>query len=92
LDAAVAAIQAVGPVPGRVFLVGEIADTGVTIDEVEIAVTDRAAINQIRANVPFDTDFTLVEDVPFEKHVEVTPGTEPVAGGEELTLESLLAG
>lgn len=89
VEQAASAIQAVGPVPGRVFLIGEIVDRGETDDEVEVAVTDRAAITMIRPNVQFPTDFTLVPDTPAERYIEVTPGTDITEGGEEPDLEAL---
>jgi hypothetical protein len=90
VDQAASAIQALGSVPGKVFLVGEIAADGETDNEVEIAVTDQAAIPLLRG-LPFPTTFVTVQDAPSEQFVEVTPGAEMVQGGEEPTLEGLLA-
>jgi hypothetical protein len=88
LDQAVAAFQNV-QAQGRVFLVGEIVAEGKTAEEVEVAVTDPADRQTIAAAVPFETAFTVVEDVPDEKYVEVTPGSQPLPGGAEPELEAL---
>lgn len=88
VDQAASAVQALGSVPGRVFLVGEIAADGETDNEVEIAVTDQAAIPILRG-LPFPTTFTTVQDQPSEQFVEVTPGSPVQQGGEEPSLDSL---
>ena len=89
LDQAVSVFQQAQGVVGRVFLVGEIVQTGRTEEEVEVAVTDPADKNTLTAAVPFELAFTVVTDVPGEPHIEVTPGAQPLQAGEEPTLEEI---
>jgi hypothetical protein len=91
VDEAATQIQALGSVPGRVFLVGDIVIEGETQDDVEIAVTDKQAIPQLQT-LPFPTQFKVVDRNPFEQYVEVTPGQPIQPGGEQPTLEGLAGG
>ena len=84
VEQATAAIQALGDTPGRVFLVGDIVVQGATVNDVDVAVTDQASIGIIQQGVQFPTSFTVLHgnhEQPNEEFVEVTPGTDPQAGG-----------
>lgn len=95
LDQAVAALQTVANVNGRVFLVGEIVAQGQTRDDIEVAVTDMSDKQTIAAALPEFAGmlvFLDVEGEPREQFVEVTPGQDVAPGGVEPTLEELMAG
>jgi hypothetical protein len=97
LTDAVALFQNLTDIQGRVFLVGEIVDTGQTSDVIEVAITepqDRAEITDGLPQIANRMEFTHVEDVPSEKYVEVTPGIgpgEPVEPEGNPELEGLIA-
>jgi hypothetical protein len=83
------ALLALQGVAGQVFLVGEIVETGQTDDAVEIAVTDPADRQTIKAGVQFEVVFHVVQGEPQEQYLEATPGGDPRAGGTEPDLAAL---
>jgi hypothetical protein len=89
VDQAMAALLAVQGVAGKVFLVGEIVVEGQTDDAVEISVTDPADRQTIKAAVPFEVAFQVIQGEPAEEFIEVTPGSDPRAGGTEPDLAAL---
>jgi len=91
LDRAVAAFGALQGIRGKVYLVGEIVDTGTTPDAVEVAVTDAADRQVIADGVGLPVRIHVVPGEPSEPFVEVTPGSEPRVGGGEPSIESLTA-
>jgi hypothetical protein len=74
-------------VTGRVFLVGEIVQTGRTNDEIEVAVTEAADRQTLGDALQFPMIFHTVSGEPDEPHLEVTPGAVPEVRGEEPVLE-----
>lgn len=90
LDEAVAAFQGLRNIAGRVFLIGEIVQTGSAADDIEVGLTNPADRQPITDQLPQYAgllNFVPVEDEPGEPWIEVTPGAEPVMGGEEAALE-----
>jgi hypothetical protein len=86
LDEAVQAFQGVRNIAGRVFLVGEIVQTGSAADDIEVAITNPADRQTLADGLPQYAGllaFHMVEAEPEESYIEVTPGVEPVAGGSE---------
>jgi hypothetical protein len=77
-------------IAGRVFLVGEIVQTGSAADDIEVALTNPADRQALADGLPQYAGllaFHSVEAEPTEPYIEVTPGVEPVAGGAEKDLE-----
>ncbi len=77
LDQAIGIFQSLTGIIGRVFLVGEIVDTGQTDDVIDVAVTesaDRATIMGQLPQLAQRLEIHVIEGEPNEKHVEVTPG------------------
>ena len=71
-------------ITGRVFLVGEIVVRGETSGDIEVALTEGADRQTIASGLPqyaAQLVFHHVTVEPTEAHVEVTPGTQPRAGG-----------
>lgn len=94
LEQAIQAFASVTNVQGRAFLVGEIVAEGRTDDEIEVALTnpdDKEPIVQALPQFQGRLVFHTVQAEPSEQHVEVSPGVEAVAAGEEPSLEALLA-
>ena len=89
LDRAVAAFQALQGISGKLYLVGEIVDTGATPDAVEVAVTDPADRQIVADGVGLPVRVHVVPGEPQEPFVEVTPGSEPRTGGAPLSDELL---
>lgn len=90
LDEAIQAFQSVQNIGGRVFLVGEIVQTGQTDDDIEVALTNPADRQTLADGLPMFQGllaFLHVEEEPSEQFIEVTPGAEPVQGGSEVDLE-----
>jgi hypothetical protein len=84
LDDAIQAFQGVNGVTGRVFLVGEIVQRGMTQDDIEVVITDASDRQVLVDGLPQYAGilvFHHVSDEPQEAHVEVTPGAEVVQGG-----------
>lgn len=84
LDVIAAAIQAIQGIQGRVFLVGEIVQTGRSSGTIEIAVThqsDQNLIQQALTQYRSRLTFHVVPSVPSERYVEVTPGRNITPGG-----------
>jgi hypothetical protein len=87
ISSAVQAFQGL-TVTGRVFLVGEIVESGVASDTVDVNITDpedRGAVS----SVPFPTTVTLIRGTPNGPFVEVTPGGAPTQGGAEPSFDQL---
>ena len=91
LDDAIAAFQSLGNVSGRVFLMGEIVQTGQTDDDVEVGITapgDRQVIADGLPQFAGLLHFIPVpEEGPAEPSIEVTPGAEPMEGGSDVDIE-----
>lgn len=88
ISTATAAFQGIPNITGRVFLVGEIVETGVATDAVDVNITDpedRGAVS----SVPFPTNVTLIRGTPNAAFIEVTPGGAPSQGGAEPEFEQL---
>lgn len=86
LDEAVAAFQSLQGIQGRVFLIGEIVQTGQATDDIEVAITvpqDRQVLADGLPQYAGMLAFRGVEAEPEEQFIEVTPGAEPVQGGAE---------
>ena len=85
IDDAIGMFQRVEGTEGRIFLVGEIVALGQT-DTLEVALTDLSDRQAIMDAVPMlhgMVSFTKVDGEPDEPFIEVTPGQEPRAGGQE---------
>ena len=89
LDQAMASLLALQGVQGKLFLVGEIVERGETDDTVEVAVTEPADRQTVKAGVEFPIAFQVVNGEPAEEYVECTPGADPRAGGTEPDLAAL---
>lgn len=89
LDDAIQAFQNVQGVTGRVFLVGEIVQRGVTEDDIEVAITDPSDRQVLIDGLPQYAGILHVHSVsaePTEPHIEVTPGAEPLQGNQSADL------
>lgn len=91
LDQALATFLSLDGIQGRVFLVGEIVDRGETDDTVEVSVTEPGDRQTIRDQVQMPLAFQVVQGEPAEEFVEVTPGSDPRAGGTEPDMAALAA-
>lgn len=83
LDEAIGAFQGVD-VSGRVWLVGEIVQTGVTRQDIEVDVTDPSDRQTLADELPQYRGrlfFRVIETEPEEPFVEVTPGADTTPGG-----------
>ena len=89
ISTAVAAFQGL-TVEGRIFLVGEIVDSGIASASVEVDITDPDDRGSV-SSVPFPTVITVISGTPNEPFIEVTPGGAPTQGGEEPGFEQLNA-
>lgn len=89
ISTAVAAFQGL-QVSGRVFLTGEIVDSGVATDTVEVSITDPEDRGTV-SSVPFPTTVTLIRGTPDGPFIEVTPGGAPTQGGAEPHFDQLNA-
>ena len=85
LGEAIAAFQLV-EVSGRVFLVGEIVETGEVRNNIDVAVTDPTDRQVLVSGLPQyqgRLSFLLVEGEPEEMNIEVTPGADTTPMGME---------
>lgn len=80
LDQAIQAFQSL-QVQGRVFLVGEIVQTGQTADPVNVDITSDAD-RDVVSKVPFPVIVKVVAAEPSEPYIEVTPGADTAMKGE----------
>jgi hypothetical protein len=90
LDEVIQAFSGLSNIAGRVFLVGEIVQTGSAADDIEVALTNPADKQPITDGLPQYAGllhFVSVENEPEEAFIEVTPGAEPTQGGSEPVLD-----
>lgn len=93
LDEVAGAIDVLEGIEGRVFIVGELAATGVTREEIELAVTEAEDRETLAGGLSQWRDrlvFRVVRAEPSEEHVEVTPGAGGTRGGESEALAGLI--
>lgn len=74
LDQVVQEFQGLQGVQGRIFLVGEIVQTGQTADTLDVDVTNPDDRQVINSQIQIPMQFKVVSGEPGEPYVEVTPG------------------
>lgn len=82
LDQVIQQFQAIQGLAGRVFLVGEIVQTGSTSDTINVDITSSSDRDVISRQVQLPMQIKVVSKEPSEPYIEVTPGVNPVQKGE----------
>ena len=82
LDQVIQQFQSLQGVSGRIFLVGEIVQTGSTSDTINVDITDTSDRDVISRGVQLPMQIKVVPKEPSEPYIEVTPGVNPVQKGE----------
>lgn len=82
LDQVIQQFQSLQGVSGRIFLVGEIVQTGQTSDTINVDITDTSDRDVISRGVQLPMQIKVVSKEPSEPYIEVTPGVNPVQKGE----------
>jgi hypothetical protein len=92
LDDAIRQFQAIQGLQGRVFLVGQLAQTGETSDVVPVDITDNADRDTVARGVQFPVKVKVIQGEPNEPFVEVTPGASTALQGQMPEPDEALAG
>jgi hypothetical protein len=82
LDDVIKQFQQIQGLQGRVFLVGELVQTGQTSDTVFADITDDADRDTIARQVQLPLQIKVISGEPNEPYIEVTPGSSPTLRGE----------
>lgn len=82
LDKAIQAFQSLQGLTGKVYLVGEIVQTGETSDVVAVDITADADRDVVARGVQFPVQIKVIPAEPNEPYIEVTPGANPVMKGQ----------